>query len=688
MNRNVWTALVVVLLVACCCAGVIILGIGGLGLYRTAAPQISPMLTQLGPALTEAAATEVPTPVPQIVRTPVPTPAAGGADTLTTLENDVVPPGDLREQAMRLKGIPNIPKVVSTAPADYSLGAEVPFFISNEDTHKHTQVTARLVYQTANVYFFVEDSVDVNLPDVKQLVDEFQDRTYPTDREFFGSEWTPGVDGDPRLYMLYVRGLGAHGQAYYDPNSELSRQAYPFSNEKEIFMLNADQGPLNDPYWRPTLAHEFQHMIHWNHDANAELWMDEGSSMLAEEINGFSVGGMDFAFFNNPDLQLNAWSDLSVAADTPAHYGAAYLFMKYFLDRFGKDATKALVSNPHQANGLRAVDDTLASLHVTDPATGKPVTAADVFADWAVANYLNDSTVGDGRYAYNNYPYRVEGPSASVTKCPQPATASPVRQFGADYIEIQCAGSITVNFTGSQQARLVPIQPHGGRYAFWSHRSDKSDTTLTHDFDLSGATAATLDFWAWWQIEKDYDFAYLEVSTDGGQTWTILRTPSGTDVNTTGANLGWGYTGCSGGGDPAQHCAAQWVKESVDLSAYAGQKIKVRFEYITDTGLNYSSLLLDDISIPQINYSCDIEADTCGWQAEGFARVDNNLPQTFSVQAIQISDSQTTVTRLPLDANNQAHLALDLKQGDRAILVVSGTTPFTTEPASYEYEVR
>jgi immune inhibitor A len=565
----------------------------------------------------------------------------------------------------------------------------VSFYISNGDTHENSQVMARLVYETTNVYFFAQEGADVKLSDVKQLVDEFQDKTYPTDRDFFGSEWTPGVDGDPHLYMLYAHGLGAHAQAYYDSTSELSRLAYPFSNEKEIFMLNADQGELNDPYWRPTLAHEFQHMIHWYHDRNAELWMDEGSSMLAEEINGFDVGGVDFSFLSNPDLQLNTWSDLSVNADTPAHYGGAYLFMKYFLDRFGKEATKALVSNPHQSSGVQAVTDTLASLNVTDPATGKTLTAVDVFADWTVANYLNDSTVGDGRYAYANYSNRVGQPTDSVTTCPQPSATAPVRQFGTDYIEIQCAGSVTINFTGSQQAQLVPVDPHSGRYAFWSNRADKSDTTLTHDFDLSGTTSATLDYWAWWQIEKGYDFAYLEVSTDGGQTWTILHTPSGTDDNTTGANLGWGYTSCSGvDGDPAQSCPAAWVKESVDLSPYAGKKIKVRFEYITDAGLDYPSLLLDDIAVPEISYSCDFEKDACGWQAEGFARVDNFLPQTFSVQVIQISGSQTTVARMPLDASNQGSLPLVLHKGDQAILVVSGTTPFTTESGSYEYEVK
>ena len=63
---------------------------------------------------------------------------------------------------------------------------------------------------------------------------------------------------------------------------------------------------------------------------------------------------------------------------------------------------------------------------------------------------------------------------------------------------------------------------HSGRYVWWSNRGDESDTTLTRTFDLTGLEQATLQAWLWYDIEKDYDYAYVEVSTDGGQTWEVL----------------------------------------------------------------------------------------------------------------------------------------------------------------------
>ena len=672
LHRRFPLRITIAILLACCAVSLAGLVMGGC-VASTPASTLEPALTEVIPTVTAASSTSTP-------------PTAGGSDTLTILKNNRVPAGDWRDEAIRLKGIPDIPQVVSTTPANYAPGNSTDFYILNADNREPRKLSAQLVYQTQNVYFFVEEGVQVDDSDVRSLVDEFQNKTYPTDREFFGSEWIPGVDGDPHLYMLYARGLGKHTQAYCDSASEFSHLAHPYSNEKEIIALNADAGLLSDPYWRPTLAHEFQHMIHWYQNRNAETWLNEGASMLAQSINGFDPGSK-MSFLNGPDLQLNAWADLSSSLnEASGHYDAAYLFMKYFLDRFGSQASQTLVAN--HATGITAVDSTLATLGLTDLNTGKTLTAADVFADWAVANFLNDSSLAQGQYGYQGFVEKIPGPTDTISDCPTGLISADVHQFGTRYIELTCHGNLTINFTGSQQVPLVPTQPHNGRYAIWSSREDESDTTFTREFDLTGVKSATLNYWAWWKTESDYDYVYVEVSADGGKTWKIIPTPSGTDANPVGSNMGWGYTGCSGGGETGKGCTPQWINEKVDLSAYTGQKIQVRFEYITDAALNYASLMLDDISVPEINYTCGFEEDTCGWDSKGFVRVDNVLPQTFVVQLIHQSGGQTIVERLPLDANRQGSLSLSLKSRDTAFLVVSGTTPFTTEKASFELEIK
>lgn len=657
----------IAILLACCAVCLLALAVGGYLVVQSARPQIEPT-----PALTQTSSPTTP-------------PSADGAETLAILKDNQVPAGDWRDSAMRLKGISGIPEVVSTAPANYAPGDLVDFYVNNLDTRESRELSAQLVYATQNVYFFVEQGVDINTDDVRRLIDEFQNKTYPTNREFFGSEWIPGVDGDPRLYMLYARGLGKHTGAYYDSVSQFSRLAHPYSNEKELIVLNADAGPLHDAYWPPTLAHEFQHMIHWYQNRNAETWLNEGASMLAQSLNGFDAGSK-MTFLNGPDLQLNAWADLSSnLEEAGGHYDAAYLFMKYFLDRFGGKASQTLVAN--HATGIIAVDNTLAALGLTDPTSGRALTAEAVFADWTIANFLNDRAIYQGQYGYDGFAEKVPAPTDTISGCPTGPISASVHQFGARYIEINCQGNLTIHFAGAHHVPVVPTQPHGGRYAMWSSRQDESDTTLTRAFDLSGVTSATLHYWAWWKIETDYDYVYVEVSTDGGKTWKIIQTPSGTGANPAGSNLGWGYTSCSGGGETGQGCDPQWVNEQVDLSAYAGQKILVRFEYITDAALSYDSFLLDDITVPEIGDICGFEQDACGWDSQGFARVDNVLPQTFVVQFIHRSGAQTSVERLPLDANRQGSMSLNLNSGDTAILVISGTTPFTTQKASFVLEI-
>jgi immune inhibitor A len=662
------------ILLAFCCVFLVGLGVGSYYIgTKSASPQVKPKLTDAIPTLTEASYTSTPRIVDE-------------DDTLITLKNNLVPAGDWRDEAIRLKGIPDIPEVVSTTPANYAFGDSTDFYVTNADTRESRKLSAQLAYETQNVYFFVEKDVKFTDSDVKNLIDEFQNKTYPTNREFFGSEWIPGVDGDPRLYILYARGIGQYTQAYFDTVSEFSQLAHPYSNEKEIIVLNVDAGPLTDAYWRPTLAHEFQHMIHWYQNRNAETWINEGASTLATSINGFDAG-TKMAYLNGPNLQLNTWADLSSSFNEAAgHYDAAYLFLKYIHDRFGSRAIQTLVAN--HAIGITAVDSTLASLGLTNKETGKILTAEDVFADWVVANILNNSSIAQGQYGYNGYAEKIPTPTDIITDCPTGIISASVHQFGTRYIELTCRGDVTINFIGSQFVSLVPTQPHSGRYSIWSSREDESDTTLTREFDLRSVKSASLNYWAWWKIESDFDYAYVEVSIDDGKTWKIIPTPSGTDANPVGSNLGWGYTGCSGGGETGKDCSAQWVNEKVDISAYAGQKILVRFEYITDAALNYASMMLDDISVPEIDYTCSFEQDNCGWESKGFVRVDNILPQTFVVQLIHQSSGQTTVERFQLDHNNQGSLSINLKNEDSAILAISGTTPFTTEEASFELEIK
>jgi len=664
-NKSPGTAgMIVGILALLGCFCLLLLGIGGYAFYtlsRSAPSQDSPIFT-------DPITPDAPTETAEIVRPPA-DPILN--ETLEALEKTVVPVNDPRALACRLDGKCGVPEVMADSAAPLSLGAKENFWAHNLDSNENNEVAATLRYITPHVYFWVQDGVNADEDEIKDLVEAFENEIYPTNREFFGSEWSPGIDGDEHIYILYSRGLGFSVGGYFSASDSTHPLIHEYSNAHEMFLFNADNTSLGGEDAYSVLAHEFQHMIHWNNDLNETSWLNEGSSELAALLNGYNTGGFDPYYISNPDLQLNDWPN---DQNTWPHYGAGFLFMTYFLDRFGEEATQALVKD--DANGMDSVDDVLLEIGATDPLTGQPITADDFFMDWVVTNLLLDSSIADGRYIYNNYP---GAGRAHVTEtfqdCPQSAFTRTVHQYGVDYIAIECAGDYTINFTGSTVTGLLPADPHSGDYAFWSNKGDESDMTLTREFDFTNVSAPIeLTFQTWYDIETDWDYVYVEVS-ENGETWEILTTPSGTGTDPSGNSYGWGYTDVTGG----------WIEETVDLSDYAGKKVQIRFEYITDAAVNGEGFMVDDVRVDAAGYSSDFEADNGGWVADGFVRVQNILPQTFRLALIQTGDS--SVTMIPVSADQAAEIPVSLKAGETAYLVVSGTTRFTREPASYQIEI-
>jgi len=595
-------------------------------------------------------------------------------ETLRTLEQAIIPVNDLRELAKRLGGKGEIPLSVEASTLPAQVGESRKFWVSNMDTDENFQIDASLRVSGEHVYFWVENGVDYSIQDIQILVEEFDQKIYPTNRNFFGSENSPGVDNDLKLYILYASNIGRNLLGYFSSADAVHPLAHEFSNGHEMFVISADNLQLDDQDIFGTLAHEFQHMIHWNLDRNEETWMNEGFSELASFINGYDPGSAAYIFATNPDLQLNYWPDYG---DSYPHYGSSYLFVSYILDQFGSEITQALVKDDD--NGMDSLDKVLDEKNFISPTTNEILTADEVYADWAVSNLLNDPDVANGQYAYTggaDVPSFF--PEETQYDCPLSWQTSQVNQYGSDYIEFTCDGSFTLQFQGVNEVGLLPEDPFSGDYAFWSNRGDESDMTMTREFDFTTVNGnITLDYHVWYEIEEGWDYAYLVVSEDNGQTWTILETPSGTDYNPQGNAYGWGYTGSSNG----------WRNEVVDLSAYAGKTIRIRFEYITDAAVNLNGLMLDDIHVETVGYTSDFETDEGGWLSEGFVRVQNRLPQTFAVSVVTTGRNPAVQTYL---LTNTQQLSVPIQIGgqvDSVILVVSGTTRFTIQPAIYRYQV-
>jgi immune inhibitor A len=159
--------------------------------------------------------------------------------------------------------------------------------------------------------------------------------------------------------------------------------------------------------------------------------------------------------------------------------------------------------------------------------------------------------------------------------------------------------------------------PHSGA-SMWYSDADQTwaDNTLARDIAVPNNADARFELWNNYVIEKDWDFGFVEVSTDAGTTWTEQKVYTGADVEVSTpdgygdpngrmhdyGNKKYGLTGTTNG----------WRHDYVKLGAFAGQNIKLRLRYATDEAFQERGWFADDFSVTTAGapvWSDDAETD-------------------------------------------------------------------------------
>ncbi len=195
-------------------------------------------------------------------------------------------------------------------------------------------------------------------------------------------------------------------------------------------------------------------------------------------------------------------------------------------------------------------------------------------------------------------------------------------------------------------------------------------TLTSPSIDLTGLANATLSFKTWFEIESvdanGFDLMKIQISLDGGSTFSeIGRLNPSSDVNglpeqpfTSG-----GFTGVGATYTPL---APVWVSRTVDLSAYVGQQVKIRFTFDT-RDVNYNGFrgwLIDDV------------------QVDGVTVVTTAVNDTYSVLengALSVAAPGVLVN----DSSNASPLTAVLVSGPaHGTLTLNSNGSFTYTPAS------
>lgn len=196
-----------------------------------------------------------------------------------------------------------------------------------------------------------------------------------------------------------------------DPASEDSRKA---SNERLIFYIDAFKLADSPARMMTTLAHEFQHMIHFYQkpvlsDGISEAWLNEMASEVAADLiaDKLSVHGprgvLDDPSAGDPEnrrgwlprynffnwIRVTAWD----SEDVSKHYSISYALGAYLARTYGAALFSDIVQSDR--SGVDAIEEALRR-------QGHAVSFGDVLMNWAAANLLSDNTTAPVPYRYNS----------------------------------------------------------------------------------------------------------------------------------------------------------------------------------------------------------------------------------------------------------------------------------------------
>ena len=557
------------------------------------------------------------------------------------------------------------------SPPDYQLGAVEDFFVTMGADEKRQEVAMELRGITNRVLVWVQTTVDYPNWRALQLAQRLETQVLKPVEQLFNFSEPPGVDGDSRLTVVMINDPEGSTLGYFPPSSTRPKRLHAKSNQREMLVVNLaldDEYTFYDKILVEVIAHEFAHILHHHADANEETWLDEGLASHAGYVAAkalLSRHAIHFDaedFLTAPDTSLLYWQ---AADDKGAKYGAGSLFILYLRERFGSEILPRLMAEP--ADGWRSVEIVLREF--TDDS------AAEVFADWVIANWALDSRRG---YGYRALDAEVEPPEPSAGYNSFPAThKGELPQLSTDYISLDTRGAakLLLRLWAMQDAQLIPERAPEGDYFAYAFPSDYGHSRLTREFVLTAPREAWLDFWIWYDLENTSEYGFVTVSDDYGRSWQTLRGSYGIRSRVYSDFYDFGFTGRSN----------IWRHERIDLSQFTPGRIFVSFELMSSLGTKYRGLAIDDVRIDALNYQEGFETPDDTWRAEGWIRSDNRLPNNIWLQALQETRDGLHLSRALLTGNGE--LTVDLMPGVSNVTVaLSPMTPQTSLPTEYELE--
>ena len=375
--------------------------------------------------------------------------------------------------------------------------------------------------------------------------------------------------------------------------------------------------PARPFLYEGVFAHEYQHLLLNYVDTGETTWMNEGLSDWAQTLTGYvdpSIPITDLGSdshiqcflgwlgvqteFNpiprdgGPENSLNLWGDQNdFEWEILCDYGAAYSMMELLADRFGTDFMSAL-HNDAAAQGFE-------SLQALMDDAGSGLTVSELIDQWAATaaldGVLDRAKLKGGRRS----DFQVSTLDATINWDTAQTYSTPgAPPNGSDYVRLRNAQGYLrakqihrIRFDGVEQLPTLPIEwvvdadPPGqaGNPALFSGTGDNLDRAIVREVVVPTGIPE-LSFDTNWSLEEGFDYGYVQVSTDGGATYTSILCDGMVEGE---APFGPAFNGESGG----------FVGSFCDLTAYAGQTVVISFRIVTDGSVFEDGWWVDDVAL-------------------------------------------------------------------------------------------
>ncbi|MGH2640193.1 MAG: peptidase M6 [Actinomycetota bacterium] len=437
--------------------------------------------------------------------------------------------------------------------------------------------------------------------------------------------------------------------------------------------------PARPNLYEGVFAHEYQHLLLSYVDPAETTWMNEGLADWAQTLTGYvdpsipiTELGHDshiqcflgwlgvqtdvnpIARDGGPENSLNLWGDQNdFEWEILCDYGAAYTMMELLADRFGE----GFMGDLHQDEELQG----FASLDALLAAHGSSLDARGIVDRWAAVAAL-DGVLDDGANLKGGAEsdFQVSTLDATINWDTIQTFSTPgAPPNGSDYVRLRdgegsflSASDIErVSFDGVNALPPLPIDwaidadPPGqpGDPALHSTDADSRNSVIVQEVDVPAGTPA-LTFDAAWDLETTFDFGYVQITDDGGETYTSLEcTDTVDDTDPDLGNVGPGF----GHGFNGFNAEPTFQPQTCDLTPWAGQTdVGLAFRYFSDSNTHGDGFWVDDVMIGETLISDGSSFE--GWQSA--TQFNNVEVERYTVRVIAYGGgNRAFIAEVPLD---------------------------------------